>query len=68
MLDHVDNFDERVLHIFSPDVLERIKKHDAQWEEMVPPQVAEVIKRRRFFGYSQAESTSDDLIKAAEVS
>jgi hypothetical protein len=50
----LDNFDESLLHIFSRDVLRRIKD-DAAWECMVPPEIAEVIKRRRFFGYREAE-------------
>jgi hypothetical protein len=44
-----------VLHIFSRDVLRRIKEEDASWESMVPPEIAEVIKQRRFFGYREAE-------------
>jgi hypothetical protein len=51
----LDNFDESVLHIFSRDVLRRIKEEDASWESMVPPEIAEVIKQRRFFGYREAE-------------
>jgi hypothetical protein len=50
----LENFDESLLHIFSRDVLRRIKD-DAAWECMVPPEIAEVIKRRRFFGYREAE-------------
>src|SRR5216683_3014253 len=38
----LDNFDESVLHIFSRDVLRRIKDHDASWETMVPPEIAQV--------------------------
>ena len=51
----LDNFDESVLHIFSRDVLRRIKDNDASWETMVPAEIADVIKRRRFFGYREAE-------------
>jgi hypothetical protein len=51
----LDNFDESVLHIFSRDVLRRIKEHDASWQGMVPREVAEVIRRRRFFGCDAAE-------------
>ncbi|HXP87875.1 MAG TPA: hypothetical protein VN841_24305 [Bryobacteraceae bacterium] len=51
----LDNFDESLLHIFSRDVLKRIKDEDAAWESMVPPEIAEAIKRRRFFGYRGAE-------------
>lgn len=49
------NFDGSVLHVFSRDVLRRIKDNDASWEAMVPKRIAEVIKRRRFFGYREAE-------------
>jgi len=52
----LDNFDESVLHIFSRDVLRRIKEHDVSWEGMVPREVAEVIQRRRFFGYNASET------------
>lgn len=47
----LDNYDKNVLHIFSRDVLRRIKEQDSSWEIMVPPEIAEVIKARRFFGY-----------------
>jgi hypothetical protein len=47
----LEHFDRSVLHIFSRDVLRRIKEQDRRWEEMVPPEIAEVIKSRRFFGY-----------------
>lgn len=47
----LDNFDQSVLHIFSRDVLTRIKDSDAGWSEMVPCEVAELIKSRRLFGY-----------------
>ena len=45
------NFEEKYLGIFSRDVLRKIKEGDKSWEEMVPGEVAEVIKRRRFFEY-----------------
>jgi hypothetical protein len=52
----LQNFDERVLHIFSRDVLRRIKDHEASWESMVPEQIAEVIKQRCFFGFREADA------------
>ena len=33
----------------------RIKEEDPSWEDMVPPEIAQVIKHRRFFGYREAE-------------
>jgi len=59
----LDNFDESVLHIFSRDVLRRIKDRDASWEDMVPPEIAEVIKRRGFFGYREADMPEGTLAR-----
>jgi hypothetical protein len=36
-------------------VLRRIAAADDSWESMVPPAVAELIKRRGFFGYTRAD-------------
>jgi hypothetical protein len=47
----LENYDPHILHIFTPDVLRRIKQDDPTWEDMVPPEIAEVIKRRGFFDY-----------------
>jgi hypothetical protein len=52
----LDNFDESVLHIFSRDVLKRIREKDSSWDAMVPAEIAEVIKRRHFFGYQESRS------------
>jgi hypothetical protein len=52
----LQNFDKSVLHIFSRDVLRRIKDHDPAWETMVPDRIGQVIKERRFFGYREAET------------
>src|ERR1700752_5400346 len=48
---HLDNYRPEFLPIFSRDVLRRIAANDDSWESMVPPEVAELIKRRAFFGY-----------------
>jgi hypothetical protein len=47
----LENYDPHILHIFTPETLRRIKTGDASWEDMVPPEIAEVIKRRGFFDY-----------------
>jgi hypothetical protein len=49
---HLDNFRPEYLSIFSRDVLKRIAAGDETWDEMVPPQVAEIIRKRGFFGYA----------------
>ena len=49
----LDNFKPEYLPIFSRDVLKRIAADDDSWEEMVPPQVADLIQHRGFFGYKK---------------
>ncbi len=57
----LDNYDESVLHIFSRDVLRRIKDNDASWESMVPPEIARVIKDRQYFGYRETEGSAEAM-------
>jgi len=54
----LDNIKPEYLHIFSRDVLKRIAAHDASWEQMVPAEVAEMIKKRGFFGYAKGKGES----------
>ena len=49
----LDNYNPKYLPIFSRDVLKRIATGDESWDEMVPTQVAEIIRRRGFFGYKK---------------
>jgi len=49
----LDNFNPNYLPIFSRDVLKRIASGDETWDQVVPPQVAEIIRRRGFFGYQK---------------
>jgi hypothetical protein len=47
----LDNFKPDYLPILSRDVLQRIPTEDTTWESMVPPEVAELIRKKGFFGY-----------------
>jgi hypothetical protein len=51
----LDNFKPEYLPILSRDVLRRIAAGDTLWESMVPGEVAEMIKKRGFFGYHRPE-------------
>jgi hypothetical protein len=51
------DYDPSCLKIFSRDVLELIKANDASWEQMVPVEIAETIKRRGFFGCRRSADT-----------
>jgi hypothetical protein len=47
----LENVNRDYLHIFSRDALNKIRKGDPTWEEMVPPAVADIIKARKYLGY-----------------
>lgn len=49
-IDCIVGFDPTILHIFSRDVLERLRHGDVSWERMVPDRVVEAIKKRNLFG------------------
>ena len=50
-IQEITHFHRDYLKIFPPDVLGKMRAGDPAWETMVPPEVARMIKRRRFFGY-----------------
>lgn len=50
-IDQLENYNAQYLSIFSRDVLQKIQSRDAAWETMVPPPVAEIIKKRGLFGH-----------------
>lgn len=52
-VENIRNYNPACLSIYSRDVLEKIKAGDASWEKLVPPPVAEVIKTKRLFGWSE---------------
>jgi hypothetical protein len=47
----LDNYKPEYLPIFSRDVLKKIGTGDVSWEQAVPPEVAQVIKKNSLFGY-----------------
>ncbi len=47
----VRDIKEEYLSIFSRDALAKIQNGDPSWEEMLPPQVARLIKERKLLGY-----------------
>jgi hypothetical protein len=44
------DYDEKCLPIFSRDVLKKLRSGDKSWEEMVPQEVAKMIRERNLFG------------------
>jgi hypothetical protein len=59
LIESLRDFDERCLPIYSRDVLAKIRGGDSLWEDMTPPAVAELIKRRGLLGYRATTSASE---------
>jgi hypothetical protein len=53
-VEDIRNYTPECLSIYSGDVLKKIESGDASWEKSVPSPVADVIKKKRLFGYGQA--------------
>jgi len=51
-IQEITDYDPNYLRIHPPDALAKLQSGDPAWEGMVPPEVAEIIKSRRFFGYN----------------
>jgi hypothetical protein len=47
----ITDYHPEYLRIQPPDVLAKLQSGDSRWEQMVPPEVAQTIKKREFFGY-----------------
>jgi hypothetical protein len=47
----IENFDEGILHILSPNVLHMIKNGESGWEEFLPPYVDHIIKSHKLFSF-----------------
>jgi hypothetical protein len=54
-IEGLEDFDRKLLHIMSDDVLSKIKAHSSAWEEDVPEQVAKAIKFMRLFDYKPSK-------------
>ena len=48
----ITNFDPETLEVFSREVLKMIGQNKPGWETMLPPGVAEIIKKKSLFGYN----------------
>jgi hypothetical protein len=47
----IADYNPKYLGIYPPDALAKLQAGDEDWERMVPPEVAQMIKEREFFGY-----------------
>ena len=53
-IEEIVDYRKDFLRIYPATVLAKLKAGDESWEEMVPPEVAQIIKEREFFGYRAA--------------
>ena len=53
-IDEITDYNPAYFRIFPPDALAKLQAGDGSWEQMVPPEVAQMIKEREFFGYRAA--------------
>src|SRR3984893_6720817 len=53
-IEEIADYRKDFLRIYPATVLAKLKAGDGSWEEMVPPEVAQIIKEREFFGYRAA--------------
>jgi hypothetical protein len=47
----IADYNPEYLRIYPPVALAKLQAGDRGWEQMVPPEVAQIIKEREFFGY-----------------
>ena len=47
----IEGYNPDVLHIYSKDVLEKLRQDASGWEKMVPPKVGRLIREEALFGF-----------------
>jgi hypothetical protein len=50
-IEEITDYQADYLRFYPPDALAKLQSGDSRWEQMVPPEVARMIKKRQFFGY-----------------
>ena len=68
----IEDYDEKVLSIFSTDAFKRIKSGEGNWEQMVPDFVDRIIKEKCLFGYcglkpDERDNSEDPALAAARA-
>jgi hypothetical protein len=53
-IEEITDYQKDFLRIYPAAVLAKLTAGDESWEEMVPPEVVQIIKEREFFGYRAA--------------
>jgi hypothetical protein len=66
-IEPIRGYNPDYLPIFSREVLAQIQSGAAGWEAAVPPQVARMIKERKFFGYRDHSATGTGVPAGANL-
>ncbi len=67
-IEQLVHYDPQHLNTFSREVLRQIQAGEQGWIEQVPPEVAEVIQRRGFFGYRRPKPAPAPVITPVAAS
>ena len=49
----IEDYDEKIMNVFSREILQMIENGERGWENMVPEGTADLIKDYRLFGYTR---------------
>lgn len=52
----IKDFTPEILQVYSKEVLRSLRNNEPGWEEMVPPGIADLIKKEKLFGIEGGES------------
>ncbi len=66
-IEQLDSYNPQHLKTFSREVLRQIQAGEPNWTEHVPPEVAEVIQQRGFFGYRRPKSATPAIAPLGTV-
>jgi hypothetical protein len=58
-IEDISHYNENNLHVQTDKVLDQIKHGESGWEELVPIEVAKIIKDRCLFGYPCSTETPE---------
>src|SRR5260370_37275934 len=67
-IDEIADYQKDFLRIYPPSVLAKLKAGDKSWEEMVPPEVVQIIKEREVFGYRAAVAALTPTLRPKSAS
>ena len=62
-IESIRGYHEDYLPMFSRDVLAKLRAGQAGWENMVPPPVAQMIRRRKLLGFRDSRRSGENILR-----